>query len=197
MSTGMPMRTADGELVGFAAVDLSMNEVIDHEHNLLLRLIVVFVIATIVASLIGIFVVDRTIVRPINLLSKTATTYTANDLRFSGIDIHTGDEIRRSSEDGDLQPWERLSAACGYAVYDPRLDADAASVFKRADEDMYVHKIRMKDAASSVRYGRRLGGTAQDELPGNPLRIRRCDGMDDVRRVTWKLVPRTGAHCFT
>lgn len=51
------------------------------------------------------------------------------------------DELRN---DKDLQPWERLSAAMGVAVYDPNIDKDAYSVLKRADKEMYDNKKEMK-----------------------------------------------------
>ena len=34
--------------------------------------------------------------------------------------------------------------AAGYAIYDPAVDKDAESVFKRADEAMYEQKKQMK-----------------------------------------------------
>ena len=282
MTTGMPIRTSDGETVGFASVDLSMSEAIARERNIINILLVVIGIVTLLICLIGIFVVDRTIVRHINKLSETAEKYTPNDLIFSEINIHTGDEIeklansikqmeqyikdynnnlmqtkndleearedaetfkreasidpltninnkraydltaaeldqnsepyaivvfdvnglksindqyghekgdiaiksvsklicdvfrnsslfrvggdefaailtksdyenrdrlvkkfreevRKNGENSNLEPWIRLGAACGYAVYDGKTD-DAASVFKRADEDMYKNK---------------------------------------------------------
>ena len=46
--------------------------------------------------------------------------------------------------DDQLQPWEKLSAAFGYALYDPAVDHKADDVFKRADQNMYEHKKAMK-----------------------------------------------------
>jgi len=43
-----------------------------------------------------------------------------------------------------LQPWERLSAAMGLAIYDESMDDDADSVLKRADRLMYQNKKDMK-----------------------------------------------------
>ena len=42
------------------------------------------------------------------------------------------------------EPWEQISAAAGYAIYDPVVDKDAEDVFKRADEAMYEQKKQMK-----------------------------------------------------
>ena len=44
------------------------------------------------------------------------------------------------------KPWESVSAAAGYALYDPAVDDGVESVFKRADEQMYERKKEMKAA---------------------------------------------------
>ena len=46
--------------------------------------------------------------------------------------------------DDTLEPWEKLSAAIGIALYDPLKDSSAANVFKRADKAMYNRKKTMK-----------------------------------------------------
>lgn len=290
LSTGMPIRTENGELVGYATVDISMNEIMAEKNNLLLLSLAIFGGITLIAIVIGIYAVDRTIVTPINKLSKTANEYNVNELNFQDVDIHTGDEIenlsnsmkqmerdikdyydnlmttrsdlasakesaetyrleaiidpltgirnkraydlkiaeiendrreyaiamvdlndlklindkyghekgdvaiqtlsklicdifkhssvfriggdefvvimlnddfesmksvighfrdevRRIQKDKSLKPWEKVSAAIGCAVYDENNDDNAASVFKRADQDMYEHKIKMKKKA--------------------------------------------------
>ena len=43
-----------------------------------------------------------------------------------------------------LEPWERVSAAVGYALYNEEIDSGVASVFKRADQAMYDRKREMK-----------------------------------------------------
>ena len=49
--------------------------------------------------------------------------------------------------EAELEPWERVSAAIGYALYDANLDTDADSVFRRADKLMYENKKKMKGDA--------------------------------------------------
>ena len=48
------------------------------------------------------------------------------------------------SKDESLEPWEAISAAIGYALYDPAKDSTVANVFKRADTAMYERKKAMK-----------------------------------------------------
>ena len=93
MTTAMPVRTEDGAIVGYAAVDLSMNEIVEHERQIMGTVLVVFGIVTVLVTVIGIVVVDLTIVRHINKLSETAKQYSANNLNFTNLEIHTGDEI--------------------------------------------------------------------------------------------------------
>ena len=54
---------------------------------------------------------------------------------------NTLDEIAR---DSFLEPWEKVSAAIGWTLYDPKADKSVQSVFKRADNLMYEDKKAMK-----------------------------------------------------
>lgn len=47
-------------------------------------------------------------------------------------------------KDASLQPWEKVSAAIGYALYDKEIDNGIEDVFKRADEAMYECKTSMR-----------------------------------------------------
>lgn len=55
-------------------------------------------------------------------------------------------ELAALAENKDLQPWEAVSAAIGYATYDADKDAGAVNVFKRADNNMYENKKKMHAA---------------------------------------------------
>lgn len=46
--------------------------------------------------------------------------------------------------DSTLKPWEAVSAAIGYALFEPSMDSSVANVFKRADKAMYENKRAMK-----------------------------------------------------
>ncbi|WP_029231052.1 GGDEF domain-containing protein [Butyrivibrio sp. VCB2006] len=50
------------------------------------------------------------------------------------------------AEDESLKPWEKVSAAIGWAKYDPKSDDSMETVFKRADNLMYENKKQMKAA---------------------------------------------------
>ncbi len=50
-------------------------------------------------------------------------------------------------DDETLQPWERCSAAAGMAEFDPEDDVCVDEVFRRADEEMYENKKKLKAEA--------------------------------------------------
>ncbi|MBR0380769.1 MAG: diguanylate cyclase [Mogibacterium sp.] len=52
------------------------------------------------------------------------------------------DEIEKAGK--EKEPWKAISAAIGYAIFDPKRDSEIESVFKRADQDMYERKKKMK-----------------------------------------------------
>lgn len=54
------------------------------------------------------------------------------------------DKIRAASGDRNGEPWDRVSAAMGYALYDPQVDSGTESVLSRADMEMYACKKAMK-----------------------------------------------------
>ena len=53
-------------------------------------------------------------------------------------------QIWQFSEDSSLEPWEKISAAIGYAKFDKETDKTVQDVFKRADRAMYDRKESMK-----------------------------------------------------
>lgn len=55
-------------------------------------------------------------------------------------------EMKQKNSNEALQPWEKISAAVGIAIYDAEVDKTAEDVFKRADTLMYANKLAMKAA---------------------------------------------------
>ncbi|MCR5675242.1 MAG: GGDEF domain-containing protein [Lachnospiraceae bacterium] len=54
------------------------------------------------------------------------------------------DRLEQLQNDSTLQPWERISAAIGYAACDKSVDKSVDDVFKKADKAMYERKVAMK-----------------------------------------------------
>ena len=57
-------------------------------------------------------------------------------------------EIEETSSKESLEPWERISAAIGWTLFDPDNDNSVECVFKRADGLMYENKKQMKAGMS-------------------------------------------------
>ena len=53
-------------------------------------------------------------------------------------------ELFMLEKDTSLEPWQKLSAAIGFAEYDSKLDKTVLDVFNRADKKMYECKKQMK-----------------------------------------------------
>lgn len=54
------------------------------------------------------------------------------------------DKLIEFANDTTLDPWDKISAAIGIAIYDKNVYPDVESVFKAADENMYKNKKEMK-----------------------------------------------------
>ncbi len=52
--------------------------------------------------------------------------------------------VEREAKDDTLDPWRRVSAALGFALFDPAQDENMRSVFERADKEMYRQKRTME-----------------------------------------------------
>ena len=92
----------DGDLVAFAAAEISMNAVMEQRNSYLVIALSALLILAVVFIGLSIYLIDRTIIRPINKLSDTSEKYwrsgsetIRND--FSRLQIHTGDEIETLS----------------------------------------------------------------------------------------------------
>ncbi len=53
-------------------------------------------------------------------------------------------EVTEERRDDSRPEWEQITAAIGYALFDPATDRNAEDVLKRADRIMYEHKKAMK-----------------------------------------------------
>ena len=98
LATSKPIHADDGEIVGYVAADMSMNDIVAFQHRLVIYTALAFLAVTAAVSIFGILVVGHSIVSPINKLSEAAVKYAGNDKAFSQLDIRTGDEIEKLAE---------------------------------------------------------------------------------------------------
>ncbi|MBR6486450.1 MAG: diguanylate cyclase [Lachnospiraceae bacterium] len=106
VTTGAPIKY-NGETIAYLFVDVSMSEMMavrDH-YSILTALFIT--LATVVLSIIGIFLMNRYMIKPIEQLSDVAATYAIKPADkmgelercdFANIDINTGDEIQVLAE---------------------------------------------------------------------------------------------------
>jgi len=92
----------DGQLVAFAAAEISMNEVMAQRNRYLLIALGALLALAVVFIGLSLYLIDRTIIRPINKLSDTSEKYWRGESasirnEFSQLQIHTGDEIETLS----------------------------------------------------------------------------------------------------
>ena len=96
VSAGSPVYD-EGEVVGYTFVDISMDDIRARQQSFLMQLAMGMLILTIILCIIAIIYVHRSIVRPVNLLTKAAAHYGSNtdhkQSEFESLEIHTGDEI--------------------------------------------------------------------------------------------------------
>ena len=98
LSSAKPIHDADGEIVAYAGVDVDMNSIMGLRNRYLYVIAGVMVLTAVLISLACIVLVNRFIIRPVNILSEASEEYVALEgveacHRFAGLRSHTGDEI--------------------------------------------------------------------------------------------------------
>ena len=53
-------------------------------------------------------------------------------------------KLQELKDNPELEYWEKISAAIGYAIYNPEIDSAFDNIFRRADKSMYANKKEMK-----------------------------------------------------
>ena len=97
VTTGMPVND-EGEIIAYAGVDISMDDIATQQWKLILIVSGVILVFSVILSLIGVHIVNQLIIKPVKMLTETSEQYYSDDSaivrhRFSELNIHTGDEI--------------------------------------------------------------------------------------------------------
>ena len=98
VTAGVPVYDKENKVIGYAMVDISMDELRKEQFRFTMRFAVILVVLTGIICLISIWIVNRSIIGPINKLSSAAANYSAggqepNYNAFDKLNIHTRDEI--------------------------------------------------------------------------------------------------------
>ena len=96
VTAASPVYDSDGNVAGYLAVDLDMNDIKSNEVSFIVILTLILVALTAVSAVITIIVIRKTIVDPIKTLSTAAMQYISGKKdkdQFSLINIKSSDEI--------------------------------------------------------------------------------------------------------
>jgi sigma-B regulation protein RsbU (phosphoserine phosphatase) len=96
VTAGAPIYSESHKVIGYAMVDISMDMIRSQQTGFMRRLSITLAAITIVISLLAILAVNRSIIRPINMLSHAASNYRAgreSASEFDSMSIRTQDEI--------------------------------------------------------------------------------------------------------
>ncbi len=100
-----PVKDADGNPVALVGVDISMDDIMAQRANYLRNIIIIIEVAVVILVALIVFLINITLVKPINKVSKAAESFvedrdkSSKDLSaISKLDIHTGDEVETLSK---------------------------------------------------------------------------------------------------
>ena len=103
-SAGAPVYGADGSVVAYAMIDISMDEVMADRTAFLYNIMLIMVAATVALVLLFMWIINRLIVKPINSLAAAASSFVSDQKSdgeasaISQLNIRTSDEIQNLSE---------------------------------------------------------------------------------------------------
>lgn len=98
VTAGSPITLDDGSIIGYAMVDIPMNDIMNARLNFLFALIGILCIISLVLRLLFLYAIKKTVVSPINELAKAANDYISsenkeNETIFESLKINTRDEL--------------------------------------------------------------------------------------------------------
>jgi diguanylate cyclase (GGDEF)-like protein len=102
VAAGSPIFDENGELVAFAAADISMDSIMSLRNRYLFIALASMGVMAVIVVLLSIYTLDKTVIKPIHCLSDLSERYWGNGMstvqhEFAQLQIHTGDEIETLS----------------------------------------------------------------------------------------------------
>jgi len=148
-TSGTAIYNDDGEVAGYAMVDVSMADIASLRNRMLTILLGLQVVIIVLVIVISIVLINRAVVRPVNQLSQAARDYcNAEDLtnhdHFRELEIHTHDEIEDLSESMKKMEQDLNDKIANLYQTTDELNASRMEVSKMSE-------IAMKDALTGVR----------------------------------------------
>ena len=118
-TAGVPVRSSSGEVTGFVLSDITLENVVSGIRKFVFQFAVGILSTVALFSVLLLFRMKKTIVKPINAIADAAQKYTADKKagvhtteHFASLDIHTGDEIENlalmvQDMESDLADYEK------------------------------------------------------------------------------------------
>lgn len=105
-SASSPIKDGNGNIIGVALVDISMNKIMSDRRDFLISLILITAISALIAAALVLLLVNKFLIKPINVLSDAASTFVSDKheesqdghSKIEKLNIKTGDEIEELSE---------------------------------------------------------------------------------------------------
>lgn len=166
VTAGAPVYNKDGEVVCYAMVDISMDAIRAQQQRFTLTLSGVLLLLTVIISAVSIFVVNRFIVRPINMLSNTTVHYSAgheNKTEIDNLNIRTGDEIQSLYHSIK----KMMHDIDGYIDNLVNTTQELITTRNKADEmDALAHKDALTGVGSKLAYDQKMKELDEDIRQG-------------------------------
>lgn len=105
-SASEPIKDDNGNIVGVALVDMSMNKIMSDRRDFLVSLIFITALSALIISALVVYLTNKFLIKPINILSDATSAFVsekqeavkAGMSQIAKINIKTGDEIEKLSE---------------------------------------------------------------------------------------------------
>ena len=163
VTAGAPIYNESQKVIGYAMVDISMEMIRSQQTGFMRRLSITLAAITIVISLLAILVVNRSIIRPINLLSHAASNYRAgreSASEFDSMTIKTQDEI----ESLYLSVRQMLHDITSYIENLVKTSQELSQTRDKADEmSELAHRDALTGAGSKLAYEQKKAELVQGD----------------------------------
>ena len=157
VTAGCPVFNDRNDIVGYAMVDISMNEVRASQSAAVRKLLAITLGVTLIVAAISIIAINKAVVDPINQLTDAAERFRKdNELQshvFENLNIHTGDEIETLAE--------------SMALMEESLNRNIANLVQVSDALEKSEKLAVKDALTGIR--NKLGYNREAERLENEI----------------------------
>ena len=148
VTAASPVYDDAGDVVCYAATDISMNEIKSYQQRALIMVILFEGVLAFVIALLSISAINRYIVKPINKLSDAAAGFFKeggmHHSSFSSLDIKTGDEIESLSESMKQMERDINDNIANILMLNDKLDESRV-------EAIQLTELARKDALTGVR----------------------------------------------